>query len=111
VPDIDLATPEGRQAWIEFCHGVDDAHKRAGVPSPIRFTNEPMLRPRRGAVTAPHVRARESHRTRPGHRRSGATSTTASSDPGDPEPPRRRGELRHAGFALTAASEEIGGTR
>jgi len=61
----------------------------------------------------PRVR-RESHGRRPGHRRSGKTSTTSSSDPGDDGPldeHPRRGELRHVAHALGAFLLEIGGTR
>jgi len=37
-------------------------------------------------VTTSRTSSRESHRMRPGHRRSGATSSSSAQDPGDPEP-------------------------
>jgi hypothetical protein len=59
-----------------------------GTPvAPIR-----TRRPRRNRVLRPRARVRQSHR------RTGASSRTASPDPGsdpDSEPPRRGGNLRH----------------
>jgi phage portal protein BeeE len=59
------------------------------------------------------VRRRLNCRAARSRRRTSSSSTTSGQDPSDPdsEPPRRRGQLRHISFALTAFLHAIGVSR
>ena len=73
---------ERESAWVDSL----PAHRRARyMHIPLADLRRERLREEAAARIVPlptWVRTRESHRQRPGHRRSGATSTTAGSDPG-----------------------------
>jgi len=60
---------------------------------------------RMAAIIAPRGARRESHRSRPGHRRAASSSTTSATDPGsDGEPPPA---LRSVGVSYSGVENEV----
>lgn len=87
------AREEARLDYFAGCEGATVDQLRADARALITkvdrsVTHTTRSRARGRAVSRPlRTRSRESHSTRPGHRRSAASSTTSSSDPGDSDEP------------------------
>ena len=79
-------------------------HYQRTVRSHRAVVRQRLAEQRRYLVSAPPrvAAARASHRTRPGHRRSGASSATSSADPPPPS-----GELRLVSDSLAAELDRI----